>query len=143
KAEPAAAARELEGRPRLRSDGRGIDALPARCETPAARRRLRTCHLRMGRAGLKRARLTALICCALGVLPAWAQAQEYPHKPIRLVVPYAPGGSSDVLARALGPRLGELLGQAIVVDNKPGAGSMLGTDGVAKSAPDGHQLLPA
>jgi len=82
---------------------------------------------------------TALLCCAL--IPAWAQ--DYPSKPLRLVVPYAPGGSSDVLARALGPRLGELLGQPIVVDNKPGAGSMLGTDAVAKSAPDGYTLLLA
>jgi tripartite-type tricarboxylate transporter receptor subunit TctC len=81
----------------------------------------------------------ALLCCAL--LPAWGQ--DYPNKPVRMVVPYAPGGSSDVLARALGPRLGEFLGQPIVVDNKPGAGSMLGTDAVAKSAPDGYTLLLA
>src|SRR2546426_446641 len=87
---------------------------------------------------------SALLCYALALLPASAQAQvDYPSKPIRLVVPYAPGGSSDVLARALGPRLGEFLGQPIVVDNKPGAGSMLGTDVVAKSAPDGYTLLLA
>jgi tripartite-type tricarboxylate transporter receptor subunit TctC len=86
---------------------------------------------------------TALLSLVLGLSLA-AQAQvDYPGKPIRLVVPYAPGGSSDVLARALGPRLSEILGQPIVVDNKPGAGSMLGTDAVAKSAADGYTLLLA
>ena len=68
-------------------------------------------------------------------------AQSYPAKPIRFVVPYAPGGSSDVIARILGQKLGEALGQTFVVDNRPGAGSMLGTDIVAKSVPDGYTVI--
>lgn len=68
-------------------------------------------------------------------------AQSYPVKPIRFVVPYAPGGSSDVIARILGQKLGETLGQIFVVDNRPGAGSMIGTDIVAKSVPDGYTVI--
>jgi tripartite-type tricarboxylate transporter receptor subunit TctC len=70
-------------------------------------------------------------------------ADVYPTKPIRLVVPFAPGGGSDVVGRILGLKLTELLGQTIVVDNRPGAASMLGTDLVAKSLPDGYTLLLA
>jgi tripartite-type tricarboxylate transporter receptor subunit TctC len=70
-------------------------------------------------------------------------ADAYPTKPIRLVVPFAPGGGSDVVGRILGLKLTDLLGQTIVVDNRPGAASMLGTDLVAKSLPDGYTLLLA
>jgi tripartite-type tricarboxylate transporter receptor subunit TctC len=79
----------------------------------------------------------ALLAPATGVL----SAQPFPSKPVRLVVPYAPGGSSDVIGRLLGQRLGELVGQTIVVDNRPGAGSMIGTDIVAKAVPDGYTLV--
>lgn len=68
-------------------------------------------------------------------------AQSYPAKPVRFIVPYAPGGSSDVIARLLGQRLGEALGQTFVVDNRPGAGSMIGTDLAAKSIPDGYTVI--
>ena len=70
-----------------------------------------------------------------------AAAQTYPDKPIRLVVPYAPGAAADQLARALGERLGAALGQTIVVDNRGGAGGTLGADNVAKSPPDGYHLV--
>jgi len=63
------------------------------------------------------------------------QAAEYPLRPIRLVVAYAPGGTTDFAARVSAPRLGELLGQTVVVDNRPGAGSILGTDLVANEPP--------
>lgn len=73
--------------------------------------------------------------------PFAARAQAWPAKPIRYVVPFAAGGTTDVLARLVGPRLGAALGQTLVVDNKAGAGGVLGADAVAKSPPDGYTLL--
>ncbi len=73
--------------------------------------------------------------------PLIAIAQAWPSKPIRLVVPYPPGGSTDLLARTIGVKVGEALGQQIVVDNRAGAGGMLGSDIVARSAPDGYTIL--
>ena len=64
-----------------------------------------------------------------------AQAQDYPSKPVRIIVPFAPGGSADVFGRFLAQRLQDALGQTFVIDNRPGAGSVIGTDAVAKSAP--------
>jgi len=80
----------------------------------------------------------ALLCCAFA---AAAQAQTYPSKPIRLVVPYAAGGTSDILARQIGPKLTEAWSQAVVVENRTGANGNVGADFVAKSAPDGYTLL--
>jgi len=74
-------------------------------------------------------------------LPACAQAQSYPSKPLRIIVPYPAGGGLDVMARLLGDRLGHRLGQPVVIENKPGAGTLIGADFVAKSAPDGHTLM--
>jgi tripartite-type tricarboxylate transporter receptor subunit TctC len=71
---------------------------------------------------------------------AWAQA-PYPAKPIRLVVPFAPGGPVDTLGRAMQPKLAEALGQQIVIDNRAGAGSIIGTEVVVRSPPDGYALL--
>lgn len=70
-----------------------------------------------------------------------AAAQPYPWKPIRIVVPYAPGGGGDTLARVLGPQIHQRVGQFVIVDNRPGAGTIIGTDLVAKASPDGHTLL--
>lgn len=70
-----------------------------------------------------------------------AAAQEWPARPVRFVVPFATGGSADVFGRVIATRLQESLGQSFVVENRPGAGSIIGTDGVAKSAPDGYTLL--
>jgi tripartite-type tricarboxylate transporter receptor subunit TctC len=79
-----------------------------------------------------------VLACAVA---ASAQAQSFPSKPIRFIVPYAAGGTSDILARQIAPKLGEALGQPAIVENKPGANGNVGADFVAKSAPDGHTLL--
>ncbi|HEY8243545.1 MAG TPA: tripartite tricarboxylate transporter substrate binding protein [Casimicrobiaceae bacterium] len=80
----------------------------------------------------------ALACAALA---PFASAQDYPARPVRIVVPFAAGGPADVYARVLAQRLQESLGQPFVIENRPGGGSVLGTDIVAKSAPDGYTLL--
>ena len=72
---------------------------------------------------------------------ASALAQDYPTRSVRLIVPFAPGGSADVFGRFIAQRLQEATGQSFVVDNRPGGGSVIGTDAVAKSAPDGYTLL--
>ncbi len=82
-----------------------------------------------------------LAACAAACFSVPAQAQEYPTRPVRIIVPFAPGGSADVFGRFLAQRLQESMGQTFLIDNRPGAGSVIGTDAVAKSAPDGHTLL--
>jgi len=85
-------------------------------------------------AGLTLSLLIVLVC-----VPSFAQ--DYPARPVKIIVPFAAGGPADIYARFLGQRLEVALGQAFVVDDKPGAGSVIGTDAVAKSAPDGYTLL--
>ena len=92
--------------------------------------------------------LPRLLCCLLGAIAAssaassaMAQPQDYPGKPVRVVVPYAPGGAVDFVGRQLAQRLGESMNQSVVVDNRPGAGAMIGIDNVAKSPADGYTLL--
>ena len=92
------------------------------------------------RALLRATTAGAAALLALAHAPAQAQA-PYPNKPIRMVVPFQAGGATDVLARVLGQKMAAGLGQPIVVDNKPGAAGIIGTDAVAKSAPDGYTIV--
>ena len=78
----------------------------------------------------------------LSTLPVVAQAPaDFPKRPLRMVVPYPPGGSTDIVGRIIAAKLSESLGQQVIVDNRPGAGGNVGTDAVAKAPPDGHTLL--
>ena len=77
----------------------------------------------------------------LALLTGLAEGQTYPSRPIRLIVPFPPGGSNDIVARMVATQLGERLGQQVVIDNRGGAGGVLGTDLAAKSPPDGYTLL--
>ena len=90
--------------------------------------------------------LSALWCAAAAATtafaPVLASAQEsYPNKPITLVIPFPPGGATDVLGRLIGKKLGDTLGQSVVIDNRAGAGTVIGASYVAKAAPDGYTLL--
>ena len=88
-----------------------------------------------------RGALLALGAVMSAAAPLAALAEGYPERPIKFVVPYPPGGGTDVVARIVQPRLQAVLGQSIVIDNKGGAGGSLGTDVVAKAAPDGYTVL--
>jgi len=81
------------------------------------------------------------VAASLLAMATPAQAQNFPSRPVRLIVPYSAGGASDIIARIVAQKMPEFLGQQVVVDNRPGAGGLIGTDTVAKGAPDGYTLL--
>jgi tripartite-type tricarboxylate transporter receptor subunit TctC len=86
-------------------------------------------------------KLVAFVLCLVTSLAVWAQ--PYPNRPVKVVVPYAAGGLPDTMARLVGQKMGESMGQQLVVENRPGAGGIVGTTDVAKAAPDGYSLLVA
>ena len=107
----------------------------------AVERRGKVTHV-AGVAGVdRRAVLRAATSSALGLAVRSTFAQEYPLRPLHLIVPFAPGGSTDVLARLMGKSLSERLGQSVIVENRPGAGGNIGADVVAKSPADGYTLV--
>ena len=81
-----------------------------------------------------------LLACAW-VFPFWATAQIYPSRPIRIIVPFTPGGSNDLVGRVLSQKFHEAWGQPVIIDNRPGGGSTIGIDMAVRAAPDGHTLL--
>jgi tripartite-type tricarboxylate transporter receptor subunit TctC len=85
--------------------------------------------------------MKSLLAVLLAVVSGLAFAQSYPVKPVRLIIPFPPGGSNDVVGRSIGQQLGGRLGQSVVIDNRGGAGSIIGTNEAAKAAPDGYTLL--
>lgn len=87
--------------------------------------------------------ILATVALAAAALCGTAQAQDYPTKPVTIVVPFSPGGATDIMARALSERMGVKLGQPVIVENKPGAGTVIASDYVARANPDGHTLLLA
>src|ERR1044071_6279262 len=128
-----------------------IAALPARPEAPTLRftkvRRKAMSDPAHGqhRACRMSARLhlvAALAVAAFAIAPS-AHAQDFPAKPVRFIVPYAAGGSGDLLARLLGDKLARIWGQQPVIDNKPGAGGLIGTEAAAKADPDGYTIYLA
>jgi tripartite-type tricarboxylate transporter receptor subunit TctC len=87
-------------------------------------------------------RITAVLATLAGAALAWpAAAQTFPAKPVRIIVAFPPGGGVDIVARTMGPRLTEIWRQPIVVENRPGASGVIGTEAAARSAPDGHTLF--
>src|SRR5260370_37316316 len=90
---------------------------------------------------MRSVRLATILALGLAALCSAAFAQDYPNRPVKIIVPFAAGGPADVYARFLAQRLQEALGQPFVVDDRPGGGSIVGTDAAAKSAPDGYTLL--
>jgi tripartite-type tricarboxylate transporter receptor subunit TctC len=88
-------------------------------------------------------RARAAAALAIAAMAVGTALAAYPDRPLRLVVPFAPGGGTDAIARALGTGMSQALGQPVIIDNKPGAGTIIGSDSVAKSPPDGYSLVVA
>ena len=88
-------------------------------------------------------RVLATLVTGLSVLlwPASVAAQDFPNKPIRLIVPFPAGGPNDIIARVIGQRMSELIKQPVLIDNRGGQGGVLGTDAVAKANPDGYTIV--
>ena len=85
--------------------------------------------------------LLVFSAAVLATAPSLAPAQSFPSRPVKIVVPTSPGGATDAFSRALAPRLSDMWGQPVLVENRPGANQILGADHVSKSAPDGATLL--
>jgi tripartite-type tricarboxylate transporter receptor subunit TctC len=87
------------------------------------------------------AAVTSLAMCAPGIVSAQSSSLSYPTKPIRFIVPYPPGGTTDIVARGIGAKMSERIGQQVVIDNRGGASTIIGAEAAAKAAPDGYTIL--
>ncbi|CAM3862984.1 Bug family tripartite tricarboxylate transporter substrate binding protein [Bordetella tumulicola] len=85
--------------------------------------------------------LSSIVALSAALITSTSAAQTWPERPVRIIVPFAPGGGTDIFTRLMAPRLSEVLGQQIIVDNKPGGSSIIGTQQVAQATPDGYTLL--
>lgn len=97
-------------------------------------------HISQRRVAIKSFAYSLIIATNLTAIQAYSQT-AWPSKPVKIVVPFAPGGTTDILARAMAPELSKAFGQSFIVENRAGAGGNLGSDIVAKSAPDGYTIL--
>src|SRR5690348_141156 len=95
----------------------------------------------MGFASAARAALLIMTACAAGAAHGAAAGADYPTKPVRLIVPFSPGGTNDILARMVAIHLTETLGKQVIVDNRAGAEGIIGTEMAVKAVPDGHTLI--
>ena len=86
-------------------------------------------------------RAAAALCALVSTATTSVLAQQYPTKPVRMIIPFAPGGNTDIIGRVFAPRMGELLGQQVIIDNRGGAGGTIGTEAAARAAPDGYTLI--
>src|SRR5262245_29439250 len=90
---------------------------------------------------MKAFRFAAALAASLAVTASWSQPQPFPSKPLKIIVPFPAGGTTDIVARLVAQRMSESMGQAVVVENKAGAGGTIGATELAKSPPDGYTLL--
>jgi len=90
--------------------------------------------------GVRALLMKGLFAALLAVAPGVTLAQDFPNKPIKLIVPFPPGGPNDIIARVVGQKMASILGQPVLIDNRGGAGGVLGTDAVAKASPDGYTI---
>ena len=110
-------------------------------ETARPPQRRETGRTLPGRAKKRAICIAGMLLCLAGLLPAGASAQDYPNRPIRLILPFPPGGTTDNVARAVSERLAKPLGQSVVIDNRGGGGGLIGAKIVTASAPNGYTLL--
>src|SRR5262245_23665012 len=124
---------------RTASRSRKAVARPSTSRSSTATTRSRPAACPTSRSAMATRRAASLLLC-LAFVPLAAAAQTYPTRPVRLMVPFPPGGATDIVGRLVGAKMQEVWGQPVVIENKPGAGTVVGTEYVAKSAPDGYTL---
>src|SRR3954454_9545240 len=129
-----------EARPSAKAKAR-VDIFKFTCLAPSRYRHCHPCQKDIIRTQPRRIRAMRKLIAALACVPALALAQAYPSKPVRIVLPFGPGGVADITTRTVAPKMSDTLGQQIVVENMPGAGGIRASETVAHATPDGYTLL--